>query len=218
MSTETFLRLPEEKRNRFLDAAWEEFTRVRYTDVSINKIILKARIPRGSFYQYFRDKEDLFGYLLGSTRDQVAALFGALLQEAEGDLFRSVRYNGAESVDKSDAACLEMPMAVLVNGYSYSCAEFFAAALEEYDWAEVVGEPTVGKAYYQNTFRLLDGSAVGLSVGQYYTPNGVSLAEEGGLVPDVVVEVDDITFAMIYAKVLPFEEDPQLAAALDTLK
>ena len=88
MSTETFLRLPEEKRNRFLDAAWEEFTRVRYTDVSINKIILKARIPRGSFYQYFRDKEDLFSYLLGSTRDQVAALFGALLQEAEGDLFR----------------------------------------------------------------------------------------------------------------------------------
>jgi len=44
MSTETFLRLPEEKRNRILDAAWEEFTRVRYTDVSINKIIIKARI------------------------------------------------------------------------------------------------------------------------------------------------------------------------------
>ena len=88
MSTETFLRLPEEKRNRILDAAWEEFTRVRYTDVSINKIIIKARIPRGSFYQYFRDKEDLFGHLLGSTRDQVAALFGALLEEAEGDLFR----------------------------------------------------------------------------------------------------------------------------------
>ena len=88
MSTETFLRLPEEKRNRVLEAAWEEFTRVRYTDVSINKIILKARIPRGSFYQYFRDKEDLFGYLLGSIRDQVAGLFVGLLREAEGDLFR----------------------------------------------------------------------------------------------------------------------------------
>lgn len=88
MSTETFLRLPEEKRNRFLDAAWEEFTRVRYADVSINQIIAKAHIPRGSFYQYFRDKEDLFGYLLGSIRDQVADLFVGLLQEAEGDLFR----------------------------------------------------------------------------------------------------------------------------------
>lgn len=87
MSTETFLRLPEEKRNRVLDAAWEEFTRVRYADVSINKIIIKARIPRGSFYQYFRDKEDLFAYLMRDIRDQVAGIFGALLQEAKGDIF-----------------------------------------------------------------------------------------------------------------------------------
>ena len=89
MSTETFLRLPEEKRNRILDAAWEEFTRVRYTDVSINKIIIKARIPRGSFYQYFRDKEDLFAYLIGDVRDQVAGIFGSLLREAGGDLFET---------------------------------------------------------------------------------------------------------------------------------
>ena len=136
----------------------------------------------------------------------------------EGDLFRSVSTWGYESVDKSGAECLEMPMAVLVNAYSYSCAEFFAAALQEYDWAAVVGQPTTGKAYFQNTFRFMDGSAIGLSVGQYYTPNGVSLAEEGGLVPDEVVEVDEMTFAMIYAKVLPLEEDPQLNAALKTLE
>ncbi len=136
----------------------------------------------------------------------------------EGDLFRAVDYAGRESVDHSDADCLELPMAVLVNAYSYSAAEFFAAALREYEWASVVGQPTTGKGYFQNTFRLVDGSAVGLSTGQYYTPNGVSLAEEGGLQPDVVVEVDDTTFAMIYAKVLPLEEDPQLLAALDTLK
>jgi carboxyl-terminal processing protease len=136
----------------------------------------------------------------------------------EGDLFRSVGYNGRESVDKSDADCLELPMAVLVNGYSYSAAEFFAAALREYDWATIVGQPTTGKGYFQNTFRLVDGSAINLSVGQYFTPKGVSLAEEGGLVPDVVVEVDDATFAMIYAKALPLQEDPQLNAALEVLE
>lgn len=136
----------------------------------------------------------------------------------EGDLFRSVGYNGRESVDKSDADCLELPMAVLVNGYSYSAAEFFAAALREYDWATIVGQPTTGKGYFQNTFRLVDGSAINLSVGQYFTPKGVSLAEEGGLVPDVVVEVDDTTFAMIYAKALPLQEDPQLNAALEVLE
>lgn len=136
----------------------------------------------------------------------------------EGDLFRSVGTNGKESVDKSDADCLEIPMAVLVNAYSYSAAEFFAAALREYEWASVVGQPTTGKGYFQNTFRLADGSAINLSVGQYFTPKGVSLAEEGGLTPDVTVEVDETTFAMIYAKALPLQEDPQLNAALETLE
>lgn len=136
----------------------------------------------------------------------------------EGDLFRSVDYRGNESVDKSDADCLELPMAVLVNDRSYSAAEFFAAALREYDWAIVAGQATTGKGYFQNTFRLADGSAINLSVGQYFTPKGISLAQEGGLVPDVVTEVDETTYAMIYAGALPLAEDPQLTAALEALK
>lgn len=88
MCTETFLRLPEEKRKRFLDAAWEEFTAVPYTDVSINKIVRRARIPRGSFYQYFTDKTDLFAYLLNDIRDHFAQSFAELLTQAEGDIFR----------------------------------------------------------------------------------------------------------------------------------
>jgi len=136
----------------------------------------------------------------------------------EGDLFRSVDYNGTESVDTSDEKCLELPMAVLVNSQSYSAAEFFAAALLEYDWAVVVGMPTTGKGYFQNTFRMTDGSAVGLSVGQYYTPKGVSLAQEGGLVPDVTVEIDPQMDALIYAGLVPIEEDPQVLAAVQALQ
>lgn len=136
----------------------------------------------------------------------------------EGDLFRSVSYDGKERVDTSDARCLKLPMAVLVNESSYSAAEFFAAVLREYDWAVVVGTPTVGKGYFQNTFRLTDGSAVGLSVGQYYTPNGVSLAEEGGLVPDVELLVDEDTQWSIYAQLLSLEEDPQVLAAIEALE
>jgi len=62
--SDTFFRLPEEKRQRLMDAAWEEFTTVRFSDASINKIIRAANIPRGSFYQYFSDKDDLFAYLV----------------------------------------------------------------------------------------------------------------------------------------------------------
>lgn len=136
----------------------------------------------------------------------------------EGDLFRSVDYKGEENVETSDAKCITgIPMVVLVNGESYSAAEFFAAALREYGYAFVVGEPTVGKGYFQQTFRLKDGSAVGLSTGKYFTPKGISLAEVGGLIPDVVIEVDQDTAIAIYGGTLDPMEDPQILAAMDIL-
>lgn len=134
----------------------------------------------------------------------------------EGPLFRTVDYQGRETVDKSDAEHLDMPMAVLMNLQSYSAAEFFAAALDEYDAAITVGEKTYGKGYFQNTFQLSDGSAVTLSVGKYYTPNGVSLAGVG-LEPDVSVPVDEATAAAIAAGTLDPMEDPQVLAALEAL-
>lgn len=127
----------------------------------------------------------------------------------EGPLFRSVNYNGVEDVDESDADCLQMPMAVLMNGNSYSAAEFFAAALWEYDWAVTVGAPTCGKGYYQTTVELGDGSAVQLSTGAYTTPNGVNLTEAGGLKPDI--PVDPAQTAVTLA------DDPQVLAAIQAL-
>jgi len=87
MCTETFRRLPEEKKKRFLDAAWEEFTRTPFEKASINKIILKAQVPRGSFYQYFADKEDLFFYLLGSMMKYLMAEYNKMLIAEQGDIF-----------------------------------------------------------------------------------------------------------------------------------
>ena len=127
----------------------------------------------------------------------------------EGDLFRSVSYTGKESVEKSDADCLELPMAVLINGNTYSAAEFFAAALKEYDWAVTVGEPTTGKGYYQTTIELGDGSAVQLSTGEYTTPNGVNLTEVGGLTPDIPTEPGEAAANAL--------EDPQILAALQAV-
>lgn len=134
----------------------------------------------------------------------------------EGKLFTRVDYSGKESTDMSDAHCIDLPMAVLVNADSYSAAEFFAAALSEYGVATVVGEKTVGKGYFQTTFQLPDGSAVGLSIGKYYTPKGESLAGVG-ITPDVEVAVTDEIAAGIYAGTLDLSEDPQALAAMDVL-
>jgi len=136
----------------------------------------------------------------------------------EGPLFRSYSYNGTESVDSSDgASVVELPMVVMVNQDSYSAAEFFAAAMQEYGWATIVGTQTVGKGNYQQTILLSDGSAVAISTGHYSTPNGVNL-EGVGITPDVVVEVDEETYTKIYLGNLTGEEDPQLKAALEVFE
>lgn len=150
----------------------------------------------------------------GYTKEMVDLLDYLL---PEGLLFRTVDYAGKENRDYSDRDCVDVPMAVLVNGNSYSAAEFFAAALKEYDAAILVGEQTSGKGFYQLTYTMSDGSAVAISSGRYYTPKGESL-EGIGLTPEVYVEVDSEMANAIYAGILPPMEDDQILAAIAALK
>ena len=175
-----------------------------------SKAAIESLIGQGAEALVFDVRNNPGGY-----KHELVALLDYLLPV--GPLFRSEFYDGEVSVDSSDASCLQIPMAVLVNENSFSAAEFFAAALSEYEAAVVVGQKTYGKGYFQTTIYLNDGSAVGLSVGRYTTPNGVCLAGVG-ITPDVVVEVDDDTFFRIYAGTMAPEEDPQIQAAVNALK
>lgn len=150
----------------------------------------------------------------GGYKSEMVELLDYLLPE--GPLFRSEDYSGKTDVEESDADHLDIPMAVLVNANSYSAAEFFAAALSEYDAAVVVGEQTTGKGHYQVTIKLSDGSAVNLSIGKYTTPNGRNL-DGVGITPDVEIEVDAQTQAKILYGTLEPAEDPQIQAAVDAL-
>ena len=151
----------------------------------------------------------------GGYKDELVKILDYLLPE--GPLFRSVLYNGTEEVDTSDEKRLDIPMVVLANGNSYSAAEFFAAALMEYDAAVFVGQPTTGKGRFQSTYLLSDGSAVNISIGTYTTPKGVDLTDVG-LTPDVLVELDEESVLKIYYGMVPPEEDPQIRKALEVLK
>lgn len=87
MPSSTFYNLPEEKREKLLDAAVEEFGRVPYEKASINKMIHTAGIPRGSFYMYFTDKEDLFRHLMKLPTEKVTARMEETLEGRGGDIF-----------------------------------------------------------------------------------------------------------------------------------
>ena len=151
----------------------------------------------------------------GGYKTELVKVLDYLLPE--GELFRSQYYTGQEEVDRSDAEFLDMPMAVLVNLHSYSAAEFFAAALREYDAAVMVGEHTYGKGYFQQTFELEDGSAVGLSVGKYFTPNGVSLAGVG-LTPDLEIPLSEEQADQVARGTMDPQQDPHIQAAIEWLE
>lgn len=89
MPSMTFFHLPAEKRERLLAAARAEFVRVPYEDASINRMIREAGIPRGSFYMYFTDKEDLFRYLMESYGQRMVEQVENRLDQDGGDLFQA---------------------------------------------------------------------------------------------------------------------------------
>src|SRR5690349_22208673 len=64
MPKQTFLNLPEEKRETIFNAAVEEFAEYGLENASTNRIVANSGIAKGSFYQYFEDKQDVFMYLL----------------------------------------------------------------------------------------------------------------------------------------------------------
>lgn len=87
MPTATFYNLPKEKKERLLSAIKDEFTRVTFNEVSINKIIQATGISRGSFYQYFTDKGDMLTYIMSDYQHQLLARVKENRKVSNGDVF-----------------------------------------------------------------------------------------------------------------------------------
>jgi carboxyl-terminal processing protease len=110
---------------------------------------------------------------------------------------------------KPGGLATELPLAVLVNGYSASASEVVAGALQDYGRAPLIGNQTFGKGSVNHFRQLSDGSAIYITIGRWYTPNGRQI-EGNGLTPDIVVErtQQDIEQG----------KDPQLDRAIEYIK
>lgn len=132
---------------------------------------------------------------------------GLLLQTKDKD------DNVLEEFSCSDGHSLDMPIAVLVNQNSASAAEIFTGCLKDYGVAKVVGTTTYGKGIVQSVIKLHDGSAVKITIAQYFLPSGISI-HKVGVKPDVEVELND----NLKQKVdIEHSEDNQLQEALKQL-
>lgn len=170
---------------------------------------IKALLNQGADMLLFDVRNNPGGYV-----DELTKVLDYLLPE--GNLIRTVGTDGSDETVTSDADCVKVPMAVLVNENSYSAAELFAVDLSEYGVARIFGQKTSGKGFFQQVFQFFDGSAAGISVGRYYTSQGNNL-EGIGLTPDEEIKLDDESEALLYNGMLEPENDAQLQAALSYL-
>lgn len=86
MPTNTFLNLPEEKQKKIIEASYKEFERVPIEQVSIKNIVETAEIARGSFYQYFEDKDDLFEYVMNLKVGNMEKNIKKIIEEENGNI------------------------------------------------------------------------------------------------------------------------------------
>ncbi|MCS7039370.1 MAG: TetR/AcrR family transcriptional regulator, partial [Anaerolineae bacterium] len=92
MPKPTFFNLPEEKREAICRVALEEFAAHPYGQVSINRIVARAGIAKGSFYQYFDSKKDLLFYLLDRAGQAKMDYLAPIIQNIENhDFFTLIR-------------------------------------------------------------------------------------------------------------------------------
>lgn len=89
MPTNAFFKLPEEKRIKLIEAAKIEFSKNLFEDASINQIIKDINMPRGSFYLYFENKEDIYNYIFTFYKDSLIKNFVDILKENNGCIFDS---------------------------------------------------------------------------------------------------------------------------------
>lgn len=132
----------------------------------------------------------------------------------EGLIVYTEDKNGNRSEETCDGKNpLDMPLAVLVNGNCASASEIFAGAVKDYGLGTIVGTTTYGKGVVQSIRQLSDGSAVKLTIANYYTPKGNSI-NKTGIRPDVEVELSP---ELLNQEEITHEEDNQLQAALNSL-
>jgi carboxyl-terminal processing protease len=137
------------------------------------------------------EKEGAEGILLdlrhnpGGLLDEAVLCASLFLPEGEVVVSTKSRTQGESVHETSGERITSLPVVVLIDGGTASAAEILTAALADDGGSEVVGTDSYGKGVFQEEQTLANGGALKLTVGEYFTPEGVNLAESHGIHPDV---------------------------------
>lgn len=150
----------------------------------------------------------------GGVLTEVCDIADMLLPE--GTITYIENKSGDKKYYNSDAQCLDIPIAVLINGNSASASEVLTGALKDYGKAVVIGERSYGKGIVQDVYPFFDGSGISITSAKYYTPNGICV-HETGIEPDVTVAMPD-KYRDMYVAEIDHSDDVQLKKAIELIK
>ena len=125
--------------------------------------------------------------------------------------------NGAEEAFTIDGEYYDVPMVVLVNGYSASASEILSGAIRDTGEGTLVGTKTFGKGVVQSVIDFPDGSGLKVTTARYFTPSGECI-HGVGIEPDVEIELDEDVVTRYGLNNLPHEQDAQLQKAIELIK
>ena len=205
--------------------------------VNINYVeyeILDGNIGYVMVYDFLGDAVEGFGKALEAFRAaQVSGMIidlrnngGGLLEASvqmadmilpEGTVVSTKDKMGNEETLSIDGEYYDVPMAVLVNGYSASASEILAGAIRDHEAGTLVGEKTFGKGVVQSVWDFPDGSGLKVTTARYFTPNGECI-HKVGIEPHVEVKLDEDAVTKYGINNLPHDQDAQLQRAIELLK
>lgn len=149
----------------------------------------------------------------GGLLTSVCSILNEILPEGL-IVYTEDKYGERQEQKSEGKTPLDMPFAILVNENSASASEIFAGAVQDHGIGTIVGTTTYGKGVVQELLPLKDGSAVKLTISNYYTPKGNSI-NNTGIRPDVEVKLDP---ELLNQEEITHEEDNQLQEALKVLE
>ena len=134
----------------------------------------------------------------------------------EGNVVSVKTKYGYEEQYPIDNEYYDVPLVLLVNGYSASASEIVAGAIRDSGEGTIIGTKTFGKGVVQSVIPFPDGSALKITNARYYTPSGECI-HEVGIQPHVEIELDENAVTRYGINNLPHEEDAQLQKAVEMI-
>ena len=157
--------------------------------------------------------------LVIDLRDDPGGDYGQVIKIADrivpkGLIVYTEDRNNRKSEEYSDARELNMPLSVIINGYSASASEILAACIQDYGKGVLVGTKSFGKGLVQAVdVNFPNGGGFKYTISRYFTPSGKCIHGEG-VMPDVEVELDE-KYKSTSIEDIPHEKDPQLKIAVE---